>query len=165
MTQPRQPQLQPFTRRSARVILADVADRLLLLESGGFWFTPGGGIEPGETVEQAAARELWEETGLRVSPDRLGPVVAETSGYADLGFMAGMFYDSYYFQRAPAGFAVDTSGWQPMEASTMSGHRWWTLDEIETAPRTVFPFGLGPLARDLLAGRLPTQPVRLPWHH
>jgi 8-oxo-dGTP pyrophosphatase MutT (NUDIX family) len=156
---------QPYARRSARVILVDGADRLLLFESGGFWFTPGGGIEPGETIEQAATRELWEETGLRIAPDQLGPVVAETSGYADLGFAAGMFHDLFYFHRAPAGFCVDSSGWQPAEASTMSGHRWWTVDEVEAAPRIVFPFELAPLARDLLAGRLPSRPIQLPWHH
>jgi 8-oxo-dGTP pyrophosphatase MutT (NUDIX family) len=155
----------PPARRSARVILADCADRLLLFESGGFWFTPGGGIEPGETIEQAATRELWEETGLLIAADQLGPVVAETSGYADLGFAAGMFHDLFYFQRAPEGFCVDTSGWQPLEASTMSGHRWWTVDEVAAAPKIVFPFELAPLARDLLAGRLPSRPVRLPWHH
>jgi 8-oxo-dGTP pyrophosphatase MutT (NUDIX family) len=147
------------------VILADGADRLLLFESEGFWFTPGGGIEPGETIEQAATRELWEETGLLIAPDQLGPVVAETSGYADLGFAAGMFHDLFYFQRAPEGFSVDTSGWQPVEASTMSGHRWWTVAEVEAAPKIVFPFELAPLARDLLAGRLPSTPIQLPWHH
>jgi 8-oxo-dGTP pyrophosphatase MutT (NUDIX family) len=156
---------QPSARRSARVILADDADRLLLFESEGFWFTPGGGIEPGETIEQAATRELWEETGLLIPPDRLGPVVAETSGYADLGFAEGLFHDLFYFPRAPGGFCVDISRWQPDEASTMSGHRWWTVAEVEAAPKIVFPFELAPLARDLLAGRLPSRPIQLPWHH
>jgi 8-oxo-dGTP pyrophosphatase MutT (NUDIX family) len=157
--------VEEFARRSARVILVDRTGRLLLFQSEDFWFTPGGGIEPGETIEQAATRELWEETGLRLSPDKLGPVVAETSGYADLGWATGMFHDAFYFHRAPDGFAVDTSGWQPVEASTMSGHRWWTVDEVEASPRNVYPFGLAPLARDLLAGRVPARPVRLPWHH
>jgi 8-oxo-dGTP pyrophosphatase MutT (NUDIX family) len=156
---------QRYARRSARVILADGADRLLLFQSEGFWFTPGGGVEPGETIEQAATRELWEETGLRIGPDQLGPLVAETSGYADLGWATGMFHDVFYFHRAPHGFAVDISGWQQIEASTMSGHRWWTVEEVEASPRIVFPFELAPLARDLLAGRLPRRPVRLPWHH
>jgi 8-oxo-dGTP pyrophosphatase MutT (NUDIX family) len=156
---------EDYARRSARVILVDATGRLLLFQSEDFWFTPGGGIEVGETTEQAAARELWEETGLRLAPDQLGPMVAESSGYADLGWATGMFHDAYYFQRAPDGFAVDISGFQPLEASTVSGHRWWTVDEVEASARNVFPWGLAPLLRDLLAGRTPGAPVRLPWHH
>lgn len=156
---------EAFTRRSARVFLVDAADRLLLFQAEDFWFTPGGGIEVGETTEQAAVRELWEETGLRLAPDQLGPVVAECSGHADLDWMTGTLHHVFYFCRAPAGFSVDTSGCQPLEASTMSGHRWWTADEIEAAEKNVYPWGLAPLLRDLVGGRIPPAPVRLPWHH
>jgi 8-oxo-dGTP pyrophosphatase MutT (NUDIX family) len=156
---------EDYARRSARVLLVDAVGRVLLFQSEDLWFTPGGGIEDGETTEQAAARELWEETGLCLAPDQLGPMVAESSGYADLGWASGMFHDTYYFQRAPDGFAVDISGFQPLEASIVSGHRWWTVDEVEASPMRVFPSGLAPLLRDLLVGRMPGEPVRLPWHH
>jgi 8-oxo-dGTP pyrophosphatase MutT (NUDIX family) len=154
-----------YVRRSARVLLVDSAGRVLLFQSEDGWFTPGGGIEAGETTEQAAARELWEETGLRLAPEQLGPMVAESSGYADLGWATGMFHDAYYFHRAPAGFAVDISGFQPLEATLLSGHRWWTVDEVEASAASVFPGELAPLLRDLLDGRVPPAPVRLPWHH
>jgi 8-oxo-dGTP pyrophosphatase MutT (NUDIX family) len=156
---------ETWVRRSARTILVDPAGRVLLLASGERWFTPGGGIEAGETEPEAASRELWEETGLRVPPDRLGPVVARTSGYAALDWARGMFADAFYFVRAPAGFEVDTSGYEEVERATVTGHRWWTVDEVLASAAQVVPWDLGPLLRDLLAGRIPPEPVQLPWHH
>jgi 8-oxo-dGTP pyrophosphatase MutT (NUDIX family) len=147
------------------VILVDTADRVLLMQSGDLWFTPGGGIEAGEDTRQAAARELWEETGLRVAPEDLGALVAQSSGYADLGWATGNFSDCYFFLRAPAGFVVDTSGFQELEAETVTGHRWWSADEIAASEKAVVPWDLAPLVRDLLAGRPPATPVQLPWHH
>jgi 8-oxo-dGTP pyrophosphatase MutT (NUDIX family) len=51
----------------ARAALID-GDRVLLLRHTYMpgWHFPGGGVEPGETAEQAARRETEEETGLRV---------------------------------------------------------------------------------------------------
>jgi len=65
-------------RPSARVVLLDDADRLFMLRihdpsatrgpnpiTADFWLLIGGGVQAGETYEQAAYRELVEETGIR----------------------------------------------------------------------------------------------------
>lgn len=59
------------------VVVVDSDGRLLTIRRGrapsrGRWSIPGGRIEAGETPEAAAAREAWEETGLRVT---IGPVI------------------------------------------------------------------------------------------
>ena len=67
----------------ARVVVLDDNKRILMVrqrhESRDIWMVPGGGIEEGENSEQAAVREVKEETGLDVNIIKLLWHVEEVS--------------------------------------------------------------------------------------
>jgi len=144
-------------RRAARVVLVDRADRTLLLRGSDparpglrWWFTPGGGLDEGETSAEGAARELYEETGLRVDPSDLGePVWHQVTRFS---------YDhrdyrqdqDFYLVRVPE-WQVDTTGFDIEEQRTIDDHRWWTAAELETTAETVYPENLAELLRRITA--------------
>jgi 8-oxo-dGTP pyrophosphatase MutT (NUDIX family) len=132
-------------RVAARVILLDAEGRTLLFrgsdpsrpEDGTWWLTPGGGVEPGESLEQAARREVQEETGC-VLPADLGPVVLRRE--IRYSFENREYEQSEHFFLAVVDHPeVDYSGWTEVERRTMQTHRWWTADELRTTTETVYP--------------------------
>jgi 8-oxo-dGTP pyrophosphatase MutT (NUDIX family) len=158
------------TRRTARILLVDDRERVLLFrcrldahleDRGHMWITPGGGVQPGETLAEAAVRELREETGLSLAEAELGPVVARSTGEwgSRRRYLA---VDAFFHVRVPA-LTVDTAGFQPEEHRVLSAHHWWSRSEIDTAAELVLPIGLRPLLDRLLAGQRPHPPVELPW--
>jgi ADP-ribose pyrophosphatase YjhB (NUDIX family) len=85
----------------AQVVLLE-AGRILLARhqrrNGSYWVLPGGAVEPGETPEEAAVREVREETGLEIHLERLlfvdgprqeGEVVIKSPRYTYLGKIVG----------------------------------------------------------------------------
>lgn len=162
-----------YARRTARVLLFDGAQRLLLFcyslrpevhggERG--WFTPGGGVDAGEELRETAARELAEEIGLVVPAVELGAHVAYTSGTADLGWQAGLFRDDFFVHRVEQ-HDVDLSGLLDYEKKNLLETRWWTATELAATTDIVYPLQLSPLVDRLLRGDAPSEPIELPWHH
>jgi 8-oxo-dGTP pyrophosphatase MutT (NUDIX family) len=142
-------------RRAARVLLVDSAGRALLLYGGdparpdtSWWFTPGGGLETGETPAEGAARELFEEIGLQVEPSALGePVWHHVTEFSYDGRQYSQAQD-FFVLRVP-GWEVDFTGMDDEEKATITAHRWWSADEIETSSESIFPVELPGLLRRL----------------
>jgi 8-oxo-dGTP pyrophosphatase MutT (NUDIX family) len=159
----------PYARHAARILLMNKEDRLLLFRFGSrtrdfTWITPGGGVDEGEALNAAAARELREETGLVVAPEELGTVVAATGGYADLGWIKGILREDYFFHRVDS-LDIDISGFTDYERKAIGEHRWWSIPDLEATDETVVPWGLVPLLTSIARDGLPENLVELPWHH
>lgn len=153
-------------RRTARALLIGPTDRLLLirfedLRPAGphiFWATAGGGIEAGETALQAAAREVFEETGM--TDLDLGPVVWTHEHVLELRGEPVLFREDYVLARAPTEI-VSTANMTAEERNVARELRWWTADEIAASEEILYPAGLAVLLRPILEGALPAKPLRL----
>ena len=148
--------------------MADPEGRVLLFsaqEEDGerWWFTPGGGVHRGETVQTAAVRELFEETGFAITKAQLGPVVATSSGLWFAEEEAKLFLGahSFFFVRVPHR-DIATDGQEDLERSMITGHHWWSVADLRAATERIAPLGLGELLDRLLRGDIPPRPVRLP---
>jgi 8-oxo-dGTP pyrophosphatase MutT (NUDIX family) len=96
-----------------------------------FWFTIGGAVEPGETLREAAARELEEEAGLAVDPALLGEPI-ETSptefSWAGLHFIQ----DQTFYAIAVRDAEVSFAGQEAIERSTIDKHGWLRPEDLGT---------------------------------
>lgn len=149
-------------RTAARVLLLDPIGRVLLVRfedrrtAYAWWATPGGGLLPGESLEEAARREVTEETGLRDLD--LGPCV----WLRELEFSwdgRRVRQREHIFAARVAEFEPTLDGFEAYELDLLPEHRWWTVEEIERSRERFGPRRLGTLLRELLANGYPPEPI------
>jgi 8-oxo-dGTP diphosphatase len=141
-------------RPSARLLILDASGRVLLfrfvhkkgaLAGQDYWATPGGGVEDGETFEQAAIRELEEETGICVQD--IGPEVAKRQFVQQMPDGEYVAADERFFLVKARDPSLSREGWTAQEAEVMADHKWWWCEELMQISATVWPENLPALLK------------------
>jgi len=156
----------PTIRPTARVLMLDELDQVLLFRGTNpsspgirFWFPTGGGIEPGETPEEAAHREIFEETGL--ADFELGPHIWNRRHVFEFYGELLDVREKWFYARVPH-FEISTVGFTDVEREVVQEDRWWPLLELELTDDVLTPKNLAALLHDLLENGLPPEPITIP---
>lgn len=145
-------------RNVARVIVIDASGAVLLCrysEAGrAYWVPPGGALEPGESHEAAALRELREETGLAAS---LEAELWERRFVLHLKDGPVDQVERYFLVR----LALEQPDVSNTSTEDICELRWWTLHELQSGEDRIYPDGLVEQIPGLLSGSLPERPGNL----
>jgi 8-oxo-dGTP pyrophosphatase MutT (NUDIX family) len=103
-----------------------------------FWFTIGGAAEAGESLRDAAARELREEVGISVDPARLGsPIAQNTIEFSWSG--RHVIQEQTFYAVAVDSAQVSFAGQDQWERDTIDKHGWFTAAELAADGGAVHP--------------------------
>jgi 8-oxo-dGTP pyrophosphatase MutT (NUDIX family) len=169
------PEFKPIPRPAARVLLIDARERVLLIRAvlppespvGSnpgetyqgmrvLWLTPGGGLDPGESHEEAALRELWEESGVK--DVELGPCVWRRTHVYAWNNALWEQQERYFVARVDAREAhMDFIGED--EVDILTELRWWTVEEIAASEEVFVPRKMGALLPPIIAGDYPAEVI------
>lgn len=146
-------------RPAARVMLLDPDDRALLFrfqtpDFPPFWVMPGGECDPGEDFADAAARELFEETGIVGRPAPVG--IVRFAEYDYLGEPVESVEHFFLWRTHSA--LIDTSRHTEVERRTITCHRWFSAGELGDLAEQAYPLDIADLIRALACQHEDTAP-------
>jgi 8-oxo-dGTP pyrophosphatase MutT (NUDIX family) len=147
---------RPLQRQAARVLLLDPLERVLLVahapsSTRRVWTAPGGGLDPDETHEQAAVRELREELGVQVA---LGPWIWSRRVAFEFRGLWLEQDERWFLARAEVDVAA-----APLDDLGAVEARWWSLEELSETAEILAPAALPEHLAALRANGPPSSPV------
>ena len=137
--------MPPWRRQTARVLPVNSDGRVLLLHGwdphhpdAPFWFTIGGGAEQGESLRDAATRELREETGIVIDSETLGePIAHNTVEFSWNGYDIVQGQTFYAVRVESADVTLD--GLDDWERATTDKYGWLSAEDLGGDERPADP--------------------------
>ena len=160
-------------RNSVKVILLNEKNEILLVLAddpkttsvdgayhGKFWFLVGGEIEPNESIEKAAIREILEETGIKEEEIDLGPLV--WFGEFDLVLDGVLTHLKQTFivaktKQTKVSF-VNLTTW---ENRSFQALKWFSIDQIKNSKEIIYPVDLAYYLEDIIAEKYPKKLINI----
>jgi 8-oxo-dGTP pyrophosphatase MutT (NUDIX family) len=160
-------------RKSIKVLLLNNKKELLLIHvddpkttsldgtyQGPFWCLIGGGIKPEESVQEAALREIYEETGMTKEDVTLGPVVWHASfDFIRTGTPTHM--EEQFIVAKTMNHKIEPAQLSDIEKSVIKKFKWFSLDEIKSCKEPIYPTALAQYLPDILAENYPEKPIKI----
>lgn len=110
-----------------------------------WWFTPGGGLDAGESHREAAARELAEETGYVIASEQLVGPVWERTALFDFMDTPYVQHEQFFVASLGADAVAGSVSWTATEVDTIDESRWFSGDDLAGVGIEVFPTDLAEL--------------------
>lgn len=140
-------------RPSARLLVINNRREILLfkfvfkqgaLVGKDFWATPGGELEAGETFEEAARRELFEETGITIETPQ-EPLAERRFELILPDGEPARAHEKFYVVRVENP-ELSRGNWTQLEMEVLAEHKWWNLQELRETQDTIYPADLAEIA-------------------
>lgn len=153
-----------YERTAGRALLMTPEGRTLLVlghdpsdtQRGQFYWTPGGGLDPGESLEDATRRELREEIGHVAG--ELGSVVLERVSEFDFGGRRLRQTESFFVLDIDKPFTAAPEALSTLEDDAILDFHWLTSAEMRSTDLAVYPLCLPDLIDEITTKGRPATP-------
>lgn len=155
------------TRKSSRAIVLNKQNQIFLFqytfdffaEKESIWITPGGGLDDGESFEEALKRELFEEMGIKLTEPAMF-VFYRTPLYELKDGETVRSEERFYLVRLDE-TEFSCTGWTESEKERMTAGKWWSAEEIKASGEKFFSADILGILERLSRGEIPGKPMEI----
>lgn len=156
-----------LTRKSSRAIVLNKQNQIFLFrytfdffaEQESIWITPGGGLDDGESFEEALKRELFEELGIELTEP--ASFVFYRNPRYELKNGETVQSEERFYLVCLDETEFSYTNWTESENKRMTAGKWWSAEEIKATGEKFFSEDILEILERISKGGLPKEPEEI----